>query len=201
MEKPAPTQYPIHELISRRWSPRAFADRPVEPSVLCSLFEAARWAASSSNEQPWHYLVASKADGAEFDRLLSCLMPGNVRWVKDAPVLMLSVARMTFEDDGKPNRHAFHDVGQAAANLAIQATALGLFIHQMAGFYPDKARAEFAIPADCEPVAAIAIGYPGDPERLPDDLKKREHNPRERKPISEFVFTRAWGHRSPIVAR
>ncbi|HZS10986.1 MAG TPA: nitroreductase family protein [Nitrospirales bacterium] len=199
MEKPAPAHYPVHELIGRRWSPRAFADRPVEPAVLCSLFEAARWAASSSNEQPWHFLVAAKADTTEFERLLSCLTPGNARWVKDVPVLMMSVARMTFEDDGKPNRHAFHDVGQAVATLAIEATALGLFIHQMAGFYPDKVRELFKLPADYEPVAAIAVGYPGEPERLPDDLKKRERQPRERKPIADFVFTGAWKQRSTVV--
>ena len=199
MEKPAPTQYPVHELISRRWSPRAFADRAVTAATLCRLLEAARWAASSNNEQPWHYLIATKEQREEFKRLLSCLRPGNVRWAKDAPVLMLSVASLLFADEGEPNRHAWHDVGQAAANLALEATALGLFIHQMAGFIPEKAREVFAIPAGYEPVAAIAVGYPGDPERLPDDLKQRELKPRERKPIAEFVFTGRWGQRSAIV--
>jgi nitroreductase len=198
MEKPAQTDYPIHELIARRWSPRVFADRPVEAETLCRLFEAARWAASSNNEQPWHFLVARKQDAAEFDRLLNCLKPGNIRWAKDAPVLMLSVAALNFEE-GEPNRHALHDVGQAAATLAIEATALGLFIHQMAGFLPDKAREVFAIPAGFEPVAAIAVGYPGDPARLPEDLQKREWNPRERKPIGAFVFTGQWGRKAAVV--
>ncbi len=133
MEKPADAQYPIHDLIKRRWSPRAFSDRPVERDILRSLLEAARWAPSSNNEQPWNFIVATKDDQAEFSRLLSCLVEGNSLWAQHAPVLMVSVARMSFEDDGKPNRHAFHDVGQAVANLIVQATTLGLMVHQMAG--------------------------------------------------------------------
>jgi len=124
MEKPAETQYPIHDLLRRRWSPRAFSDRRVDPAIMRSLLEAARWAPSSYNEQPWSFIVATKDDPVEFGRLLSCLVEGNIQWAQHAPVLMVSVARLSFEDDGKPNRHAFHDVGQAVANLSVQATAL-----------------------------------------------------------------------------
>jgi nitroreductase len=132
--------------------------------------------------------------------LLSCLVEGNSLWAQHAPVLMVSVARMSFEDDGKPNRHAFHDVGQAVANLIVQATALGLMVHQMAGFHPDKVRELYCVPKEFEPVAAIALGYPGDPQSLPDKLRTRELAPRERKPLTGFVFTGRWGKTSPVVA-
>jgi len=200
VEKPADAQYPIHDLIKRRWSPRAFSDRPVEPDTLRSLLEAARWAPSSNNEQPWNFIVATKDNQTEFSQLLSCLVEGNSLWAQHAPVLMVSVARMSFEDDGKPNRHAFHDVGQAVANLIVQATALGLAVHQMAGFHPDKVRELYGVPKEFEPVAAIALGYPGDPQSLPDKLRTRELAPRERKHIAEFVFTGRWGRTSPVVA-
>lgn len=200
MEKPADAQYQIHDLIKRRWSPRAFSDRPVEPGTLRSLLEAARWAPSSNNEQPWNFIVATKDNQAEFSRLLSCLVEGNSLWAQHAPVLMVSVARMSFEDDGKPNRHAFHDVGQAVANLLVQATALGLMAHQMAGFHPDKVRELYGVPKEFEPVAAMALGYPGDPQSLPERLRTRELAPRERKPLTGFVFTGRWGKTSSVVA-
>ena len=200
MEKPAETQYPIHDLLKRRWSPRAFSDRPVEPDRLRSLLEAARWAPSSSNEQPWSFLVATKDEQAEYGRLLSCLVEGNSLWAQRAPMLMVSVARMSFEEGGEPNRHAYYDVGQAVADLSVQATALGLMVHQMAGFHPDKVRELYGVPKEFEPVAAIALGYPGDPQSLPEKLKQRELAPRERKPIAQFVFTGRWGKTSPLVS-
>src|SRR5207249_9094308 len=121
MEKLAETQYPIHDLLRRRWSPRAFSDRRVEPDKLRSLWEAARWSPSSYNEQPWSFIVATKEDEAEYARLLSCLVEGNIEWAQHAPVLMVSVARLSFEGVGKAIRHAFHDVGQAGANRMVQA--------------------------------------------------------------------------------
>jgi len=200
MEKMADTRYPIHDLLRRRWSPRAFSDRRIEPDTLRSLLEAARWAPSSFNEQPWSFIVATKDDQAEHARLLSCLVEGNIQWAQRAPVLMVSVARLSFEKDRTLNRHAFHDVGQAVAGLSVQATALGLAVHQMAGFHPDKVRELYGVPESFEPVAAIALGYPGDPESLPEKLKQREVAPRERKPLPEFVFSGRWGQASPWVA-
>jgi nitroreductase len=193
MEKPAPAQYPIHDLLSRRWSPRAFDPRPIEPEKLASLFEAARWAPSCNNAQPWRFIVARQDEEELYERLFSCLMAGNQKWAYRAPVLMLSVAKLTFED-GSANRHAYHDVGLASENLVLQATALGLVAHLMAGYHVEKARTEFAIPSDCDPVAAIAVGYPGDPALLDERLRQREMNPRERKPLTEFVFAGQWGH-------
>jgi nitroreductase len=199
-KRPAPAAVPIHDLISHRWSPRAFDPRPIEPEKLRSLFEAARWASSSYNAQPWYFIVGTKDDPENYKKVLDSFVEFNQGWAKNAPVVALSVAAHKMPHDGSQNRHAFHDVGQAAANLALQATAEGLQVHQMAGIIPDKARQIFSIPADFEAVAGFAIGYPGDPATLPDMLREREHGPRERRPASSFVFTGHWGNVSPIVA-
>ena len=199
MEKPAETAYAIEDVIARRWSPRAFEERPVEPGKLKRLFEAARWAPSSNNEQPWRFLVATRDNQSDYEKLFGCLSEGNSKWVFRAPVLMLSVASLFFEDDGKPNRHALHDTGMAVENLVLQATALGLQAHQMAGYDVDKARRECQIPSGFEPVAMIAIGYPGDPSILPDYLRQREVKPRERQPIGDFVFSASWARPSPLI--
>lgn len=199
MQKPAPTNFPVHNLIRERWSPRAFASKSVEPAVLASLFEAARWAPSSNNEQPWAYLVATKDDTENFAKTLRVLVEFNAAWAKEAPVLMIAVSRLNFQN-GTPNRNAFYDTGAATALLSVEATARGLAVHQMAGFDHDKAKKVFEIPEDCEPIAAIAIGYPGDPNSLPEKLRDREVAPRTRKPLSEFVMSGRWGHTSPIVS-
>jgi nitroreductase len=197
MDKSAQTQFPIHELLKMRWSPRAFDERPVEADKLLSLFEAARWAPSSNNGQPWRFLVATKENKAEYDRLFNCLVEGNQKWAHRASVLLLSVAKLQFED-GSPNRHALHDTGMAAENLVIQATALGLVAHQMAGFLIDQARADCQIPEGYEPVAMIAVGYPGDPALLSDRLRARETQPRVRKPVTEFVYSATWEQPSSL---
>jgi len=198
MEKPAETRYEIHELIRRRWSRRAIDDRSVTAETVGSLFEAARWAPSSNNAQPWRFIVARKEEQAEYDRLMSCLVEANAKWAARAPVLILTVAKLMF-DNGTVNRHAFHDVGLATENLVLQATALGLTTHQMAGFHVDKARAEFKIPEGFDPVAMIAVGYPGDPSILPDILRERELKPRVRDASDRFVYSSEWGHTSPLI--
>ena len=199
MQKLADTTYPIEPLLKQRWSPRAFAERPVEIDKLLSLWEAARWSASCTNQQPWYFIVATKEEKAEYARLLSCLRENNQLWASQAPVLMVSVAKLAFDMNGQPNRYAFHDVGLAVANLIVQATALGLYVHQMAGFYPDKVREFYGVPEDFEPVAGIVLGYPGDPATLSEDLRQRELAPRTRKPCESFVFQGAWGETSPLV--
>ena len=193
MEKPADTQYPIHDLIKRRWSPRAFSDQPVEAEKLRMLLEAARWAPSSNNEQPWRFIVATKDHETEWNRLLDCLVEGNRKWAYRAPALILSVASLNFQEDSTPNRHAFHDTGMAVENLVLQATALGLSTHQMAGFDVEKARADLKIPSGYEPVAMIAVGYPGDLASLSDRLRERELRSRSRQLISEWTFSGQWG--------
>ncbi len=188
MEKPADAAWPIEELIRRRWSPRAFAERAIEPEKLARLFEAVRWSASCYNDQPWSFIVATRDETVEFARLLSCLIEGNQAWATRAGVLMVSVARLNFAHSGQPNRHAIHDVGLATAQLMLQATAMGLFAHAMAGFHPDKVRELYGVPEGYEPVAAIAAGYPGDPAVLSESQRQREVAPRTRKTQQEFVF-------------
>lgn len=198
--KPAKNTHPVHDLIKHRWSPRSFENRPVEHAKLRSLFEAARWAASSFNAQPWYYIVATKDEPEAYKKILDTFVEFNQGWAKGAPVLAISVASHKFPHNGEPNRHAFHDVGQATATLAIEATNLGLAVHQMAGLDPEKARKNFGIPEGYEAVAGIAIGYPGDAASLPDQLRERELAPRERKALDSFVFDGAWGKPSPIVS-
>jgi nitroreductase len=200
MQKPAATDVPVHELIRHRWSPRAFGEKPVPAEILRALFEAARWAPSSNNEQPWAYLVATKDDAENFAKMLGALVEFNASWAKHAPVLALSVAHLKTQRDGKPNRVALHDVGSATAQLTFEANSRGLLVHQMAGFDAEKARQTFAIPLDWEPVAAMALGYPGDAESLPEKLRERELAPRTRKPLHEFVMSGGWGHTAPFVA-
>ena len=198
MEKPASVQFPINDLLKRRWSPRAFADRDVDPAVLRRLFEAARWAASSYNGQPWSFVIATRGEAEAFQRVLSCFVEFNMGWAKNAPVIGISVAKLKFEHNGNPNRHAYHDVGQAMANLAIEAVANGLQLHQMAGILVDKARETLLIPEGYDPVAGFVLGYPGDPQTLPDQLRERELAPSERKTAASFVYDGQWGRKSPI---
>lgn len=194
-EKKALTDYPIHEFLAERWSPYAFQDRPVSQVDLRSLFEAARWSASSYNEQPWRYLVATKEDPELFQQLLSCLVEQNQVWAKNAPVLALGIASLRFTRNNQDNRAAIHDLGAASANLVVEATARGIYVHQMAGILPEKARDLFGI----EAWTGMAIGYLGDPTTLPDGLKERDLIPRQRRPLEQFVFSGKWGKAAPAV--
>jgi nitroreductase len=191
--------HPVHELLTKRWSPYSFDVRSVTDEDLRSLFEAARWAPSSYNEQPWNYIVAKKENPEEFQRLLSCLVEGNQVWAKAAPVLALGIAKLRFARDDQPNRAAIHDLGLAAGNLVVEATARGLWVHQMIGILPDKAREIYAIPEGYEPMTGIAIGYAGDPKALPEGLRERDLARRPRKPLKEFVFSQKWGNVSEII--
>ena len=195
------TDYPVHEFIASRWSPYAFDEKPVEKEDLLSLFEAARWAPSSYNEQPWHYIVATKDNTEEFERLVSCLVEGNQTWAKSAPVLALGIAKLNFVHNNKPNRAAIHDLGLAAGNLLFEATARGLYVHQMIGILPERACEIYAIPEGYEVITGIAIGYAGNPDSLPDNIKERDAARRPRKPLSEFIFSGRWGTVSPLVRK
>jgi nitroreductase len=191
--KQAKPDYPIHDLIAKRWSPYAFSERPVSAEDLRSLFEAARWAPSSYNEQPWRYIMATKANAPEFERVLSCLVEGNQAWAKAAPVLGIGCASLNFERNGKPNAAAIHDLGLASATLTFEATARGLFVHQMIGIVPDKVRELYHVPEGVEPKTGLAIGYAADPNTLPEKLRERDLAPRTRKKLAEIVFERDWG--------
>jgi nitroreductase len=190
--KHADAQYPIHDFIARRWSPYGFADRGVSTADLRSLFEAARWAPSSYNEQPWSYIVATREQPPQFERLLSCLVESNQAWARAAPVLALGVATLRFQRSGKSNRVAIHDLGLATGNLLTEATSRGLHVHQMAGIRAERAREIFAIPERYEAITGIAIGYAANPDSLDEAARQRDLAPRERKPQREFVFGSAW---------
>jgi len=192
MKKTADTTHPIHPLLAERWSPRAFQDRPVDRATLGSLLEAARWAPSSFNAQPWRFLVASRHDDPTgFERLRACLVEGNA-WARKASVLVLAVARRTFEHNGKENRHAWHDVGLALACLVVQAQALGLATHQMAGFDVETARSSLGVPEGFDPVTMVAIGHRGDADALPEELAARERGKRDRKALGSIAFGATW---------
>ncbi len=201
MRKPAPSDFPVHELIRERWSPRAFSDKPVPQDILRAIFEAARWAPSSNNEQPWAYIVATRDDKDSFEKMLGVLVEFNAKWARSAPVLALAVSELAFAKNNVPNRNAQYDTGAASALLSVEATARGLAVHQMAGFDPDRGRQVFGIPAGWEAIAALAIGYPGDPASLPPPLKDREMAPRTRKSIAEFVMAGHWGHTAPFATK
>lgn len=187
--KPQPHfAHDVHELIRKRWSPRTFAPRPVEEETILTLLEAARWAASSSNGQPWRFIYATQAQADRFGKLFDCLSEGNQEWAGAAPVLILTLAKTRSERSGRPNRWALYDLGLAIGNLTTQATALDLYVRNMAGFSAEKARQHFALPDDIEPVTMIAVGYLGDLDQLPEDLKQRELASRERKPLAELIL-------------
>jgi nitroreductase len=196
--KTADSDHPIHALIAERFSPYGFDSRPVPVDELRSLFEAARWAPSSYNEQPWSYIVATSDDPEAYERLLSCLVEANQKWARAAPVLALGVTRGLFVRNDKLNAAARHDLGQASAHLTFEATARGLSVHQMIGILPDRARELYRIPEHSEALTALAIGYAADPESLPEALAAGDRAPRSRKRLSEFVFAGAWGVRSEI---
>ena len=199
MSKHATPDHPIHELVAGRWSPYAFADRPVATDDIRSILEAARWAASSYNEQPWSYIVATKDDGEDYGKLLACLVPPNQAWAKAAPVLMLAVVTLNFTRNGKPNAAAMHDIGLAAGNMSLEATARGILVHQMIGILPDVARETYAIPDGSEALTALAFGYAADLETADEELRKRDQTPRSRKPLGEFVFSGRWGSTAALV--
>jgi nitroreductase len=197
--EPIKPDHPIQDLIANRWSPYAFSERAVSVEDLQALFEAARWAPSSYNEQPWCYIVATKENPADFEHVLSCLVPQNQAWAKAAAVLALGCTRLKFARNGQPNAHALHDLGLASANLCLEATARGICVHQMAGILPDKAREIFQIPTDAQAVTGIAIGYAADPNAAPAEMRDRDRARRGRKPLAEFLFTGKWQSTSNIV--
>ena len=195
LDKPAVTSKPVLDLIRDRWSPRSFdLKRPISADTLTALLEAARWAASSNNAQPWRFIVATVDNAAEHQKALGCFNVRNQRWAKSAPVLIIVCTRKAFEANGNPNVHAWYDAGAAMAQFTAQATAMGLRLHQPAGIERDKARAPYAVPEEFDICAGIGLGYQGEPDALPEDLPGREREPRARKPLSEIVFTGTFGN-------
>ena len=190
--RPAPTDHPVLELLRARWSPRAFAPEAIDAATLTLLLEAARWAPSASNEQPWGFIYAHRSETADFARILDCINPGNQVWAKDAAVLLITTARQNRRGKDQVNVTASYDLGQAVAHLSIQATALGIAVHQMGGFSNERAQQSLSVPAGHRCVTAVALGYPGDPAALPEDLRVREANPRTRVPLASIAFQGQW---------
>lgn len=193
---PSDTAPAILPCLADRWSPRSFADRAVEPEKLQQLFEAARWAASAFNEQPWRFIVATQDDADDYAKMLGCLVEANQAWAKHAPVLMIAVVAETFTRNNKPNRCAEHDLGLAMGNLCAQATALGLALHQMAGIDQEKCRTTFNLPADHHAFSATALGYPAPPQQDADPHPSQ----RTRNPLAEFVFAGTFGQPAPLLS-
>ncbi|MEX1025783.1 MAG: nitroreductase family protein [Planctomycetota bacterium] len=191
-DRRADTSVPIHDLLANRWSPRSFTDEAVTEKQLTAVLEAARWTMSSYNDQPWSFIVARREDADDFQRLLGLLVEQNQVWAKNAAVLWITCAREAFERTGKPNAHARHDCGAANALATVQAEALGLAVHQMAGFDAERAKTELNLPAGVVAVTAVAMGHTGPAERLPDKLAEAERAPRKRKPLDEIVHRGTW---------
>jgi nitroreductase len=192
MSKQAQSQHPIHELIAARWSPYGFDARELTRQDLAALFEAARWAPSSYNAQPWRYIAAVRGEPA-FARILQCLWDANQAWARYAPLLALGLVQTGFAHNGQPNAAAEHDLGLASATLSLEASARGIAVHQMIGLHGERVIEEFAVPAGFKPLTALAIGYPGTPPGLAAEILARDTRARERLPLNAFVFGGAWG--------
>lgn len=193
MEKTAESAYPLQPLIARRWSPRAFSEHALSKADIAALLEAARWAPSCFNEQPWSFIITEKSDQDAHEKAVACLVEANQTWASKAPLLLFGLAATRFQRNEKPNRHAYHDLGLAAAQLTLQATSMGLHVHQMAGILQDKIRETYALPDHVDAVTAIAVGFMGKVEDLPEGLAEKEKAPRERKPLSDIAFSGSFG--------
>ena len=191
-QKKAGTAVAIHPLLAKRWSSRAFDGRDVPHEKLHAMLEAARWAPSSANEQPWRFVIVRREHPSRA-ALVATLTGANPRWADTAPVLIVAIAAANRERDGKPNRYAWHDTGLATAQLLVQASAFDLATHPMGGFDGEKVRQALDIPAGFDPVTVIAVGHRAPAETLPEDLRVRELTPRTRRPLDDIAFSARFG--------
>ena len=192
MKEEINTDFPVHELIMKRWSPRAFANKDIDPEKINSLFEAARWAASSRNSQPWRFIFATKENSETYEKLFKVMVEWNQSWAQSAPLLVLSVAE-THDYKNRPLGHALYDLGLAMGNLTAQAASEGLYLHHMGGIDPGLAKELFEIPDRFEAITMIAVGYLGDIANIPADIASDEYKVQERNPQKEFVFKNKFG--------
>ncbi len=196
-KKDARTTYPIHELLKQRWSPRAFAAKPVEKETLRSLFEAARWSPSSYNQQPWRFVIGQNGDES-YKKIMDSLVEFNQKWASTAPVLVAVIGR-TINNNGEGKNKVYqYDAGQSVAHLSIEAMYHGLYVHQMGGFDPQKIVAHFSVPGEYHPLTVLAIGHLGDPEQLEGGMKKSELAERSRFDFDDFVFSGNFGENSGL---
>jgi len=188
MIKDAKTKYEVSDILKKRWSPRAFSDKKLSHDIVYTLFEAAAWSASSRNEQPWRFIYGLKDEGENYKKIFDTLVPWNQKWAYTAQMLIITVAKSNFDYHNQPNGHAWYDVGQAMATMSFQATTMGIYVHQMGGFDQDLARSTFNIPADYEPVSAVAVGYLGKPDVLPEEMYEQEVKERTRFSLDQIIF-------------
>ncbi|QDU71826.1 nitroreductase family protein [Mucisphaera calidilacus] len=198
MENPAPSEHPMIDVAKRRWSPYGLAPKVIPAQKIRSLMEAARWAASSFNEQPWRFMLAPRSDEAAFEKALGCLAEANQAWAKNAGLLILTAVRESFTKNDKPNRVAEHDLGLAVGNLSLQATAMGLFVHQMAGVDLDAVRDAYGVPEGFRVMTAIAVGHAAKADEVPAELRARDEAERVRNDFDTFVFGTSWGEASAV---
>jgi len=192
MKKPAITLLELHPLVKNRWSPRSFEETPVEVAKIQRILEAARWAPSAFNEQPWRFIVGEKPNNT-WSNLLESLVEWNRNWAILAPVLISVLGKKSLTKNGNPNTTYQYDTGQAVAWLTVQAAQEGLVVHQMGGFDKEFVSKTFAVPSDFEPISIIALGYQATPDKLPLDYQKAELAPRSRKDPSELFFGENFG--------
>ena len=201
MSKIANTKHDVLEVVKQRWSPRAFSPKAISAETLERLLEAAVWSASSYNEQPWRFIVVTKADTEAYNKMFETLNPWNQIWAKTAPVLIMVVAKTHFSHNQERNAHHFYDCGAAINTMSLQAVKEGVFMHQMAGIFPEKVVESFNIPTDeYEVVVALALGYLGEAEQLPEAFHVGEKQERSRKALSEVVFGETWGEKSSLLS-
>lgn len=198
MDKPAKTNFDIHPLLKGRWSPRSFTDQKVGKESLQRIFEAARWTPSSSNDQPWRFIVGTKGDKT-WEKIMETLVDFNQKWAKLAPVLALSIGKKISDKNGRPSKTFIYDVGQSVAHITFQAMQEGLFVHQMGGFSAQKATDLFNIPDDYQVITAFAIGHKGAPDLLEENFAEMEKSERERHPASDFVFSESFGKKADLL--
>ena len=198
MQKPAITAVSINDLIQNRWSPRAFSGAPISKETLTKLFEAARWASSRFNLQPWRFIVASNDDAEAFEKLASCLFERNYEWASQSSAIVAVVASLKRKPDSDPNPALMYDVGLAVGQMVIEAMSNGLYVHQMAGIDRDKIKERYSVPDAHEIICCLAIGEMGDVANLSEFQRDREGAPRERKPLSELVFSGEWGQAAEL---
>lgn len=175
-----------HQLIMDRWSPVAFDSKEVDFDQIHLLFEAAKWAPSARNSQPWRFIFATNKM-SEYKTILGLMAEANQVWAKSAPLLVMPLAQVISTHKNRPNRLASYEVGMAVGNLLVQATAMGLVTHQMSGYDEERAKVELIIPTRYEPMSIIAIGYKGDPKQLPEEVAAREKKERTRDESSKFL--------------
>ena len=182
----------LHELISERYSPRAFSDKPITKEQIKTILKAASLAASSYNEQPWRFIYALKSNPIAFDKMFNCIMEFNHAWAKHATALIVCVVKDNLSLNDKPNTHAWHDMGLAVGNLSIQALSMGIYVRQMGGFDSEIAKTQLSIPDGYTPTSVIALGYLGDVDQLPQHLQEREKALKELRPLDSIIFEGEW---------